>query len=81
MSSTVSAADANRQFSQLLGRAAGGEVVVITRRGNPVAQLAPYTDPVNKGTADMAWTRLLATLQDGLPLGGQTFDRESLYER
>ena len=39
---TVTAREANQQFSRLLGEVAEGEEVVITRRGQPVATLAPY---------------------------------------
>ena len=77
----VSAADANRQFSEILGQAASGETVVITRRGLPVAQLVPF-DPRSQGEAgDAAWSRLLTTLEEGLDLGGEMFDRDRLYER
>jgi prevent-host-death family protein len=38
----VSVADAKREFSDLLGRVAyGGETVLITRRGKPMAKLVP----------------------------------------
>ncbi len=42
----VSAAEANRHFSKLLGRVRAGETVVITSHGTPVATLAPPVDPV-----------------------------------
>ena len=45
----VSAADANRQFSEILGQAADGETVIITRRGEPVAQLTPFDLPCRRG--------------------------------
>ena len=38
---TVSAREANQQFSKLLEAAVGGEEVTITRRGVPVAKLVP----------------------------------------
>ena len=38
----VNVADAKKQFSELLGRVAyGGETVLITRRGKPMAKLVP----------------------------------------
>ncbi|WP_158043633.1 type II toxin-antitoxin system Phd/YefM family antitoxin [Skermanella pratensis] len=81
MSRTVSAADANRQFSTILGQAAEGETVIITRRGAPIAQLVPYRQgPENKSHAP-AWDRLLATLEEGVHLGEGQFDRDSLYDR
>jgi prevent-host-death family protein len=45
----VSVADAKRGFSDLLGRVAyGGETILITRRGKPMARLVPVDD----GSAD-----------------------------
>ncbi|BAJ83176.1 prevent-host-death family protein (plasmid) [Acidiphilium multivorum AIU301] len=77
----VSAADANRQFSEILGQAVQGETVIITRRGAPVAQLTPLGRRPADEARDQAWDRLLATLEKGLPLGGHRFDRDSLYDR
>jgi prevent-host-death family protein len=81
MTRYVSAADANRQFSELLGQAAEGETVIITRRGEPVAQLAPFDPSAETGVRAAAWSKLLSTLETGLTLGGGTFDRDSLYDR
>ena len=45
----VSVANAKRGFSDLLGRVAfGGETILITRRGKPMARLVP----VDGGSAD-----------------------------
>jgi len=39
---SLNVAEAKKQFSDLLGRVAfGGETVVITRRGKPMAKLVP----------------------------------------
>jgi prevent-host-death family protein len=81
MPRTVSAADANRQFSTILGHAAEGETVIITRRGAPVAQLVPYGRPPADEARAAAWNRLLTTLEEGVHLGGGAFDRDSLYDR
>ncbi len=75
---SVSAREANQRFSDILGRAAQGEATVITRRGEPVAQLMPYTEARK---SSQAWSRLLGTLEAGLPLGGDGFDRDALYDR
>ncbi len=77
----VSAADANRQFSEILGQAAEGETVIITRRGDPVAQLLPFGRRPADEARDMAMSRLLSTLEEGLRLGGGRFDRDALYDR
>jgi prevent-host-death family protein len=38
---TISAAEANRHFSKLLREVRAGETVLITSRGEPVAQIVP----------------------------------------
>lgn len=43
--STVTLADAKARLSELVGQAADGDVVRITRRGKPVAQIAPVARP------------------------------------
>jgi prevent-host-death family protein len=42
---TVSLAEAKARLSELVTRAAEGETVQITRRGKPIAQLAPIQKP------------------------------------
>lgn len=43
---TVNVSDAKRHFSDLLGRVAyGGETILITRRGRPMAKLVPPSTP------------------------------------
>ena len=81
MTRTISAREVRQRFSELLGRTADGETVVITRRGKPVAQLVPYdATALDEGRA-RAWDRLIAELERGLPLGGHRFARDSLYDR
>jgi prevent-host-death family protein len=43
---TVSVAEANARFSEILSHVEGGDEVVITRRGHPVARLAALTKPL-----------------------------------
>ncbi len=43
---SVNVAEAKRRFSDLLSRVAyGGETVVVTRRGRPMARLVPVGEP------------------------------------
>lgn len=42
---TVSIADAKAHLSELVERAAGGETVVITRRGRPIARMSAAARP------------------------------------
>ena len=55
--SSFSVAEAKANLSKLLERAEKGEKVVITRRGEPVAQLAPVRTP--KPGIDFARLRAL----------------------
>ena len=56
---TVSAREANQQFARILGEAANGEEIVITRRGKPVAVLAPYRQaaPPEQRLRSRSWSR------------------------
>ena len=43
---TVSARQANHEFSNLLSRVERGEEILITKRSKPVAVLSPYRPPL-----------------------------------
>lgn len=45
--STVGAFDAKTRLSQLLDRVEAGEVIVITRHGEPIATLQPYDEVID----------------------------------
>ena len=77
---TVSAREANQRFSKLLARAAAGEEIVITKRGTPIARLAPVAAK-GRRSADDAGKLLLEFLRKGLPLGGVRVNREEIYDR
>lgn len=74
----ISAADANRQFSQVLKRATRGETVVITARGKAVATLGPCTLRTQAQAAAKA--TLLARLKKQKAVGKRTWVRNELYE-
>jgi prevent-host-death family protein len=78
---TVSAREANQQFSKLLNEVAAGEAVVITRRGRPVATLAPYRGRPMTPEREKALEELLAMARKGFHLGGLRVNREELYDR
>ena len=75
---TVTAADANRQFSRVLREAAQGEVFVVVSRGKPVATIGP----VKKGDAQRhaAKETLMTRLRSQVVTGERTWAREELYE-
>lgn len=71
----VGAREANQRFSSLLAAAErGGEVIVITRRGKPVARLIP--EPAQTQSAEVDWLEEFSR-----PMGGGSFKRDELYDR
>jgi len=88
MSITISARDANQRFAEILGKAAAGETVIITRRGEPVAQLTSYRPEAASPERRAAWDRLLALLNRGVTVGVTAaeirdwkFDRDEAHGR
>lgn len=77
---SISAREANQQFARILGEAAGGEEIVITRRGRPVAVLAPYRPPVLTPEKEAAIDRLVEMMRRGLGRGARRFTRDEIYE-
>lgn len=78
---TVTAAEANRNFSALPKDVARGERVLVTSRGKPVATVAPPERPVEDAKRELARQQLLAHLKSVKPLGPITWSRDELYER
>lgn len=64
----VGAFDAKTHLSSLLDRVAGGEEVLITRRGTPVARLVP-AEPAEQRRIDGVIAELRA-VRSGTSLGG-----------
>jgi prevent-host-death family protein len=82
MSITVNATDANQRFAEILGKAVAGETVIITKHGEPVAQLTPYRPEAASPERKTAQDRLLARLEKGIPApAGWSWNRDELYER
>lgn len=63
---TVSLADAKARLSELTELAAGGEEVVITKRGKPVVRLSPADEPRRRVALDV-----LRRLTDRMPKQGE----------
>jgi prevent-host-death family protein len=76
---SVTAREANQAFSQILKAAEGGESVVITRRGEPVAVIAPYRPQDRE--RERAIEHIVAMMREGLPIGGRRFSRDEMHER
>ena len=79
---TITAAEANRQFSSLLRQVSQGETVTILSHGRPVATISPAT---GASALDhdriQARARLLARLNRQPAEGERNWTREELYER
>ena len=78
MEKAVSAAEANRQFSQILRQVREGNSYIVTSHGKPVARIMPVR--ADSGTAE-ARRHLLDRLarQTVIDIGG--WSREELYDR
>jgi prevent-host-death family protein len=80
MPSAISAADANRRFSELLRGVRNGASYVVTSHGKPVAKIVPITerDPV-RAAAKRALLARLRSQPATKAIGRWT--RDELYER
>ena len=77
MKKAVSAAEANRRFSQLLREVREGHSFIVTSRGKPVAKITPHTKDTASGRAREAFLRHLES-QPVRNIGRWT--RNELYE-
>ena len=77
---SVTAREANQAFSRILQEAERGESVVITRRGRPVAVIAPYR-AADVPEREQAIDHIVALMHRGLPIGGRRFTRDEMHER
>ena len=78
---SVSAREANQGFSKLLAEAAGGEEIVITRRGKPVAKLVPIGTAKSDEKRERAIERMMERMRRGLDLGDRKFTRDEMHQR
>lgn len=75
---TVTAADANRQFSSVLRDVSGGKVITVISRGKPVATISPAkAADAQRVTARAA---LLKRLNSEAITGRRNWSRRELYE-
>lgn len=77
---TVTAAEANRQFSAVLREVAQGERVMVTSRGKPVATIEPMRSRATAARAGAAKRRLLERLATVKPVGTRDWTRNDLYD-
>jgi prevent-host-death family protein len=74
----ISAADANRRFSELLRTVKDGRSVVVTSHGKPVARIVPVME--HDATAEGAREALLARLRSAPVVNVGRWTRDELYE-
>ena len=78
MDKAVSAADANRRFSELLRTVKKGRSVVVTSHGKPVAKITPVVE--DERAAEGARSALLARLRRGRAVDSGGWTRDELYD-
>jgi prevent-host-death family protein len=78
MEKAISAADANRKFSQVLRDVREGRSYVVTSHGRPVARIAPVTG--ENSTRASAWRSLISRLRSERVVKIGRWKRDDLYE-
>jgi prevent-host-death family protein len=80
---TVSARQANQEFSKLLSRVERGEEILITKWSKPVALLSPYQLPRLTAERQAAIDHAMEVMAQGLPwsAAARTFTRDEMHER
>ncbi len=83
MVETISAAEANRQFSKILRAVEAGESFTVTSHGRPVAQIRPVgdDDEAARLARRAALKRKLGALEQTPAVDAGKWTREELYER
>jgi prevent-host-death family protein len=80
MEKAISAADANRKFSQVLREVREGRSYVVTSHGRPVARIAPVQTAAKRAAAASARNSLLARLRSQTVVNIGSWKRDELYE-
>jgi prevent-host-death family protein len=78
MNEAVSAADANRRFSELLRTVKTGRSVVVTSHGKPVAKISPVI--ADERAAEGARSALFARLRRERVVNTGRWTRDELYD-
>jgi prevent-host-death family protein len=76
---TVTAADANRQFSSVLREIAQGETFTVLSRGKPVATISGAKP--GDAQRNVAKSGLVARLRKQAATGSRSWSRDELYDR
>jgi prevent-host-death family protein len=78
----VTLREANQHFAQYVKEIEAGNEVVITRHGKAVALLCPISEQNKLLSAAQikARAKVIAMMQEGLSLKGESFDRDQLHD-
>ena len=79
MGRSISAADADRSFAQILREVRAGSSLIMTVKGRPVARIVPFKPDADARRAARA--RLFERLQAQPAINLGPWTREELYER
>ena len=81
MDKTISAAEANRQFSRVLREVREeGTTYTVTSHGEPVARITPTHDADEKLRREEAWKKLLKRLESQPAMNSGRWSRDEAYE-
>jgi prevent-host-death family protein len=78
MDKAVSAADANRRFSELLRTVKKGRSIIVTSYGKPVAKITPVVE--DERAAERARAALFARLRKERAVNAGRWTRDELYD-
>ena len=78
MNKAISAADANRRFSEVLRTVKKGGSVIVTSHGKPVAKISPVAE--DERTLGKARYALFARLRKERAVDAVRWTRDELYE-
>lgn len=81
MEKAISAADANRKFSQVLREVKEGRSFVVTSHGRPVARIAPVEQKEGRIGQSASWKSLMKRLRNQPVIKIGRWTREELYDR
>ena len=78
----VSLREANQHLAKYIKMASLGAEIIVTKRGRPVARIAPIEVRGRMSDAQkIALERSRARMRQGYSLGGEPFDREAAHAR
>jgi prevent-host-death family protein len=80
---SVTAREANQQFSRILRDVEAGAEILVTRRGQPVARIVPAQPSRERRLTpeqEAAHARSMERLRQGWDLGGGKLGRDEFYD-